>query len=307
MPYFIYQLISPSGKSYVGISKNVKARWASHKRKARVENKRHPLYDAIRSYGHDEFKVVSLMEFDDQAKAVAAEVSVIRLLGTTDRRYGYNVSEGGEYDAPTGALTFWTEIRKDPAAYARYICNLAEGCRNRAKIIPTHLIEAWRALPAKERWRRTSRALRMANKSPHARVGYVPTPEQSKKISDGIRLAWKNSTQSHKKRHSMTTRKSALAQWARTEPEKKAEIFNKISETLKARHASQPEYHDAVKTQLAAARQNINRSKQGPAAAKGIKQFWIDLRNDPVRYAEYMLSRTASLKVTNARKVSKCG
>lgn len=261
----------------------------------------------MRGYGPENFKVVQLLEFDDLAKAVAAEISAIQMMSTTDRRWGYNVSAGGEYDAPTGAHTFWSNIRKDPDAYSQYIQNLSDGCKKKPKIAPLHLIELNKNLPAKERWKRAYRASRIAAKSVYShQTGRKLSADHVDKIRLALKKVWAEKPPSKKKRHSMTNRKSAIAQWARTDPDKKASIFSKISETLKTRHASEPDYHAAVAEQLGVARKSIDRAKQGTAASKGLKQYWVDLKNDPERYDAYIKSRAASLKATNARKAAKC-
>ena len=54
--------------------------------------------------------------------------------------------------------------------------------------------------------------------------------------------------------------------------------------------------------QLERARNAIDRSKQAPAASKGLKKFWEDLKKDPVRYKDYIERRKQTLKATNASK-----
>jgi hypothetical protein len=50
------------------------------------------------------------------------------------------------------------------------------------------------------------------------------------------------------------------------------------------------------------ARQNIDRSIQGPAASKGIKTFWENLRKDPSAYEAHINQRKQTLAETNRKK-----
>lgn len=306
MSYYVYQLTSPSGKYYIGITKNVDLRWGSHKRKARSAAKKHPLYDAIRHYGAENFTVSTLLTLHTEAEARSAEVTCIALFNATDRSRGYNISPGGEYDGATGAKEFWARIRSNPVDYADYIDRLSRGCKKRGALNIGALISANQALPARERWKRAYRALRLARHAPHSRSSKDQTaPEKRLKMSEAVRKAWVSSPESHKKRHSMSCRKSAKAQWARLSEEEKAEVFSKISVTLIERHRTNDAYHRGVSAQLKEARQKIDRSVQAPAASRGLKKFWAELKQDPDKYTAYIEARTAALKAANDRKARK--
>ena len=71
MPFSVYVITSPSGKQYVGVSKNVKARWYSHVRRSRDLSRRHPFLDAIRKYGALAFDVMTIATFESQEDALA--------------------------------------------------------------------------------------------------------------------------------------------------------------------------------------------------------------------------------------------
>ena len=305
MPYFVYQITAPSGKYYIGVTKHVKNRWISHQRRVRLGTKRHPLYDSIRHYGAENFVVTTLLECQTEEEAKTTEIACIALFNATDRAVGYNISPGGEYDGATGRAEFWKRIKSDQTAYVEYINRLSEGCKKRGGLNIEALIAANRALPARERWKRSYRALRLARHAPCGRIGQNQTaPEKRQKMSEVVRKAWVGSSAAHKKRHAIACRKTAKAQWARLTSEEKTAVFGKISDTLKRRHTAEPEYHQAVTTQLKDARQNIDRSVQGPAASRGLKQFWIELKKDPERYAAHIASRTASLMATLQKKAA---
>jgi group I intron endonuclease len=97
----LYRLISPSGKSYIGITSQTTAkRWWKHKNNAthgrgeRVGSECAALYDAIRKYGSDNFKVETLViaEFEYLKEL---ERKVILAFGTKAPN-GYNLTLGGE-------------------------------------------------------------------------------------------------------------------------------------------------------------------------------------------------------------------
>lgn len=303
MPYFIYRLTSPSGKSYVGLSVNVRARWGSHVRRSRDLTRRHPLYDAIRKHGAGTFTVETLREISDLATAKAAEVELIAYYGTADRANGYNISRGGDYDGTTGADKFWTEIRLDAEAFAAYRAKLAASAQRRAAagmIDASHLVTANASLPASVRWRRAYRASRVAKRSPVARLLGKPGNGNGA----AVKQAWENLPPSKKKRHAMTARDRAVAQWAGRTVEEITSVAGKIAVSVKALH-DDPAYRARNLAGLAKGRANMDRAVQGKAASRGIKQFWVDLKADPEKYAAYMKARTESLLATIARKTKK--
>lgn len=92
----LYKLTSPSGKSYVGISKyGLDKRWAKHVEHALGKRSNGYLYAALRKYGVDGFSKEVLAQNDDWASLCAMEIHAIREHGT---RWpgGYNLTDGGE-------------------------------------------------------------------------------------------------------------------------------------------------------------------------------------------------------------------
>jgi group I intron endonuclease len=78
-----------SGSEYCGITKSIKARWASHKWAAK-NNKKTALYDAIRKYGIDFFELAILEYSEDTNYICSREIDLI-----ASGKYKYNLHKGG--------------------------------------------------------------------------------------------------------------------------------------------------------------------------------------------------------------------
>lgn len=298
--FVVYAVTGPTGKQYVGVTKNLKARWASHIRRAFVENRNHPFYAAIRKHGAASFSVAVVDTFSRLEDALAAEVSEIFARGTTQRSRGYNVSRGGEYDSPDGGRKFWEDLIKDPERRAAYLQKLREAGEKRAlegRIDPRALLAYNAALPARVKWERQHRATRLARKSPN-RGGGARNPRTN---PEALRAAWEAQPPSFKRKHSIASRENAKALWARRTEEDRKDVADKIRASVSAL-SDDPEYRARNLAGLAKGRANMDRKVQGAAASAGLKKFWEELRSDPARYDEYMARRTASLKKTIASK-----
>jgi group I intron endonuclease len=294
MPYHIYKITSPSGKCYIGLSKDVKARWLSHRRKARTGTGRHPFYDSLRSYGWENFTVETLSSHETLEAAKVAEIATI-----AQHRPGcYNVSDGGEYDAGTGGKIFWRVIKQDPERYAAYIEKLRAALKGKAGI-PYHLLALNRALPAKERWKRQNRATRVAAKKPRS-LNQIRTTGP-KVLPQTLKEAFNRKTPAQKKRHALVSRDRAIKQWQERTPEERKQVAEKITSTLIQVYGEGTEARARLAAVAAKGRETMDRAVQGAAASKGLKKFWEDLKKDPVRYKEYMATRTASLMKTLAK------
>lgn len=300
MSVSVYVIVGPTGKQYVGVSKNVAARWQSHVRRSRDVTRRHPLLDAIRKHGRGAFRVETLAVFDTLNEALAREVYEIAQRRLNDRTKGYNVSRGGEYDCLDGPKKFWTEIKSNPVKYEAYLENCRKAGRKRAAagtIDATHLLAYNAARSAKDVWKLANRASRIAAKTPHSKGG----PKAPNGNADAVRAAYAARPESVKKRHARTSRINATALWARRTDAEVADVAAKISKSVQAL-SNDPTYRAKNLAGLAKGRQNMDRAVQGKAASKGLKQFWVDLRNDPVRYAEYIAQRRETLMKTLAAK-----
>lgn len=90
--YTVYMHIAPSGKKYVGItSTKVKRRWMGG-----YGYKCNPhFYRAIKKYGWDSFEHIILYENLSKQEAEKIEIGLIAKHNLTDKRYGYNIENGG--------------------------------------------------------------------------------------------------------------------------------------------------------------------------------------------------------------------
>jgi group I intron endonuclease len=84
-----------SGKSYIGISKNINRRWIQHKSFINCNNRKNAIYSAIQKYGIDAFtwQVIEECSVDDLE---VRECHWITMFDTF--RNGYNLTAGGEYN-----------------------------------------------------------------------------------------------------------------------------------------------------------------------------------------------------------------
>ena len=93
----IYMLISPSGRVYVGKSVRFGQRLGQHRRRSR--KKKTFLYNAVRKHSWKKFTKLVLEIFPHNvtvAEMSARERFFIKKYRSFDRRYGYNLTEGGE-------------------------------------------------------------------------------------------------------------------------------------------------------------------------------------------------------------------
>lgn len=91
--YTVYMHTSPSGKRYVGITKQKpEQRWGKGK------NYKNNSYftGAIEKYGWDNFTHEILFEVDNLEEAKVLEIETIAKYRSDDRKFGYNLSKGGE-------------------------------------------------------------------------------------------------------------------------------------------------------------------------------------------------------------------
>jgi len=90
--YLVYRHISPSGKSYIGITKDYKIRT----RDKHLSYKNCPVFfNAIIKYGWENFEHEIIDYCDSVEEAEEREKYFISLYKTTDREFGYNVCSGG--------------------------------------------------------------------------------------------------------------------------------------------------------------------------------------------------------------------
>lgn len=90
-----------NNKVYVGqTTKALDERWKQHKRNIR-EGRKYHLYNAIRKYGIDNFKVEVIDKAESFIDLSLKEIFWIQFYNTTNRKFGYNDTFGGEGGIPT--------------------------------------------------------------------------------------------------------------------------------------------------------------------------------------------------------------
>ena len=92
--YCVYMHMAPNGKKYIGITrcKPRNRRWQNgHGYVTQVK-----FHNAIKKYGWENFKHVILLDDLTEEEASKAEQKYIEQYKTTDNRYGYIVTSGGE-------------------------------------------------------------------------------------------------------------------------------------------------------------------------------------------------------------------
>ena len=91
--YCVYMHVNKTnGKKYIGITKNKpEERWQNG-----YGYKRQAFYNAIQKYGWDNFDHLILFENISKEEACKNEIELISKYNSTDERYGYNISHGGE-------------------------------------------------------------------------------------------------------------------------------------------------------------------------------------------------------------------
>ena len=93
--FTVYMHISPSNKYYIGVtSKNVLQRWGNGG--IRYKSNDH-FWRAIQKYEWENFNHIILAEKLEKEEAYNLEIQYIKLYNSSDLRYGYNKSTGGEH------------------------------------------------------------------------------------------------------------------------------------------------------------------------------------------------------------------
>ena len=97
MTWKIYKITSPSGKAYIGLTKNsMKCRWGAHCRDA-ASGSDFVFHRAIRKHGAGNFKIEILTECVDAREAKACERALISAHATFYKSgLGYNLTNGGD-------------------------------------------------------------------------------------------------------------------------------------------------------------------------------------------------------------------
>lgn len=93
MGYTVYKLTSPSDKTYIGITcQPINKRWMGGKGYRKCP----AIFKAIKKYGWENFKKEILYENLSEEEAKQQEISLIKTLKSNIKKYGYNLTEGGD-------------------------------------------------------------------------------------------------------------------------------------------------------------------------------------------------------------------
>lgn len=112
---YVYKIINTvNGKSYIGITKNIKSRFAFHRTRYNKRTKKEylekPLYKAFRKYGIEKFKFLVLYEGLTLEDAKKKEVELIKKFKTLTHENGYNITKGGDWRANSGENNNTTKL-----------------------------------------------------------------------------------------------------------------------------------------------------------------------------------------------------
>ncbi len=110
---YLYKITNTlNGNVYIGITRTlIRDRWKAHVWSAR-NNIKTALYDAMRSYGIENFTIEAIKQFDCEQELLQAEKDTIKyyrkLLGKT-----YNILDGGESYFPIKDKEVWKQKLKE--------------------------------------------------------------------------------------------------------------------------------------------------------------------------------------------------
>ena len=279
--YTVYKISTPAGNIYIGYtSQKLKDRLRQHRYKALTgQCIGHPLYDAIRKCNGEGLTIEPICCVNDRNTAMRLEEENIAL---TSSEQSANLTRGGRYDGTDAAGAFWKKINADAEGKTKYLETLSkrkldDDWSDYDKL--TDAAEQWRKDNPKEAYRISYRAIRIANK----KNGYPPpcyVECDNRPLKERLM---------HKFKLNKVKSDYVTQVWSRRTVEEKKAIGKKIGEAQK-RHMNnltKDEKREATKK----ARSSIDRTVQGPAASKGLKNWWTELRKDPERYNAYIASR----------------
>lgn len=93
--YYIYMLISPIGKIYVGQTFNPYNRMNTYRKLGGSTKSQRHLYQAIQKYGFEQFQIYIIKSQISSSQANTFEQAFIRFFDSANRQKGYNLMLGG--------------------------------------------------------------------------------------------------------------------------------------------------------------------------------------------------------------------
>lgn len=96
--FILYKITnSINDKTYYGqTSQSLKNRWSGHKTRARQNERKTPLYTAMRKHGIDKFRIEQITTVETLQEANELEIKLIRENKSLISQTGYNCSTGGQ-------------------------------------------------------------------------------------------------------------------------------------------------------------------------------------------------------------------
>jgi group I intron endonuclease len=89
-----------NGKIYIGKTVNPNKRWKDHLKISKGGPNKYKrfqsIHGAIKKYGEDKFDFKIINEYNSEQESLAAEIELISLHKSNDRKIGYNLTKGGE-------------------------------------------------------------------------------------------------------------------------------------------------------------------------------------------------------------------
>lgn len=165
--YKVYKLTSPSNKVYIGITKQrIKKRWLNGKGYKKCP----AIFNAINKYGWESFKKEILYEGLNEEEAKVLEKQLIKQYNSFNKKYGYNLTEGG--DGTCGRK--FTEEQKEKLRLKHLGKTIS--AEQREKLRKANL--------GKHHSEETKRKMSNSRKGNHYNLGRKLSEETKKKIGD---------------------------------------------------------------------------------------------------------------------------
>lgn len=275
---------------------SVKERWRNHKKNA-ADNRysAHPFYRLVNEIGPDSFEIETVAVFDDRYKAMTMEEQLISM---TPKELSLNLSIGGLNDASEGGRIFWERLNADPEKKAEFLRKLSEAKKADDWTDYENLMKAsakWRHDHPRDAYKIAYRASRIARR----KKGLQSTCENT----NDDRPLKEKLMRRHKPNE--VAKRNATKIWHQRSADERREIGKKIA--AKQRKNMEGKSIEERREITLKARASIDRSIQGPAACRGLRNWWERLKEDPERYKAVCMERSARMKARWAkRREKKC-